>query len=128
ATAFPYTSKILLISQAGIERDDFDLEWRSSSMHEWHWSCPACEKYQPFEWSTKREDGSWAGMKWLTNEITRPNGRWDFPKVAKTARLECLHCHHQLEDTPAIRRRLADTGEYRSTNPKADPTIEIGRA
>lgn len=122
-TAFPYTKKILLISQAGVEGDDLDLEWKQSDQRDWNWQCPSCEKHQPFEMSIKREDGTYAGMKWDTNETTRPNGRWNYPAVAKTARLECFHCGHQVEDTPANRRRIDDTHKYVATNPGADETI-----
>lgn len=122
-TAFAYNKKILLISQAGIEGDDLDLEWKQSDMREWNWQCLSCEKHQPFEMSKRREDGSWAGMKWDSNETTKPNGRWNYPAVAKTARLECFFCGHQVEDTPANRRRLDDTHRYIATNPGADETI-----
>lgn len=122
-TAFPYTSKVLLISQAGVEGDDLDLEWNSSSMSEWQWCCPSCGHYQVFEWSVKRDDGSWAGMKWDTNDTTRPNGRWCYPAVARTARLECFKCGHHVEDTPANRRRLDDTHRYQPMNPGADTAI-----
>lgn len=122
-TAFAYNKKILIISQAGIEGDDLDLEWQQSDKREWNWQCPSCEKHQPFEMSWRRDDGSWAGMKWETNETTRPNGRWNYPSVGRTARLECFQCGHQVEDTPANRRRLDDTHGYISTNPGADETI-----
>ena len=29
-------------------------------------------------------------MKWETNDTTRPDGRWNYPVDAKTARLECI--------------------------------------
>jgi hypothetical protein len=122
-TAFPYTKKILLISQAGVEGDDLDLEWKQSDMREWNWQCPSCLKYQEFAMSLKREDGTYAGMKWDTNETTRPNGRWNYPAAGKTARLECFHCGHNVEDTPANRRRIDDTHRYGATNTGADDTI-----
>jgi hypothetical protein len=122
-TAFAYNKKILIISQAGIEGDDLDLEWKQSDMREWNWQCHSCEKYQVFEMSSKREDGTYAGMKWDTNETTKPNGRWNYPNVGRTARLECFHCGHQVEDSPATRRRLDDTHRYIATNPGADETI-----
>lgn len=122
--AYPHTSHVLIISQAGVEGDDLDLEWRSSNMLEWSWQCPSCKKHQRFEWSAKRPDGSWAGMKWETNEFTRPNGRWNYPEVAKTARLECYDCGHQLDDTPSKRRLLDDTHAYEASNPGADETID----
>lgn len=123
-TAYPHTRKILLISQAGIEGDDLDLEWKSSLMREWQWQCPSCQKHQTFEMSAKRNDGSWAGMRWDTNETTRPNGRWNYPAVGRTARLECFHCGHQLEDTPTNRRKLDETHRFHITNEGADTSID----
>lgn len=123
ATAYPYTSKVLVISQAGVEDDDLDLEWKSSNMQKWAWQCQSCKRHQVFEMSVKRTDGSWAGMKWETNDFTRPNGRWNYPEVAKTARLECVHCGHQVEDRPSNRRLLDDTHKYEVTGHGADPTI-----
>jgi hypothetical protein len=122
-TAYTHTSKFVLVSQAGNEGEDLDLCWKQSNMQEWQWLCPSCGKYQSFEFSVKRDDGSWAGMRWETNETTRPNGRWIYPEVAKTARLECLHCGHQIDDTPANRRKLDDTHRYEVTNPRADQSI-----
>lgn len=121
--AFAHTKKILIISQAGVEGDDLDLEWKQSDQGLWNWQCGSCKKHQPFEMSIKREDGSWAGMKWEANEFTRPKGRWVYPLVAKTARLECFYCGHQTEDTPLARRRLDDTHTYVTSNPGADDTI-----
>jgi hypothetical protein len=123
-TAFPYTSKFIVVSQAGNEGEDLDLIWRESNMAEWQWQCPSCRKHQAFEWSIKRDDGSWAGMRWETNEFTRPNGRWVYPEVARTARLECFYCGHQVDDTPANRMRLDDTHRYEPTNPRADDSID----
>ncbi len=122
-TAYPYTSKVLIISQAGVEGDDLDLEWAKSSMSEWQWQCPSCKRHQKFEWNAPRTDGTWAGMKWETNEFTRPAGRWNYPAVAKTARLECFHCGHQVEDTPTNRRLIDDTHCYAPSNPTADESI-----
>jgi hypothetical protein len=121
--AYPHTSKFLLISQAGMEDEDLDLAWKETNMAEWQWQCPSCLKYQTFEMSVKREDGSWAGMRWETNDFTRPNGRWNYPAVGKTARLECYHCGHQVDDTPSNRRRLDDTHRYEPTNTRADEAI-----
>jgi hypothetical protein len=123
-TAFPYTSKFIVVSQAGNEGEDLDLLWQESNMQEWQWLCPSCQKYQTFELSAKRDDGSWAGMRWETNDFTRPNGRWIYPEVSKTARLECFHCGHQVDDTPSNRMRLDDTHRYEPTNTRADETID----
>lgn len=122
-TAYPYTSKILIISQAGTEGDDLDIEWQSSDQRELHWNCPHCGKAQPFEFSRKRDDGSWAGMKWDTNDVTCPNGRWNFDAVGETARYECFFCRQRIDDRPHVRRALNDSYHYRPQKLDAEKGI-----
>jgi hypothetical protein len=121
--AYPLTHKIVIISQGGITGTDWDKKWLQTNQQRWAWQCDGCKKHQIFEWFTQRPDKSWAGMKWETNEFTRPNGRWNYTAAGKTARLECVHCGHQTSDTTANRRRLDDTHTYIATNPLADETL-----
>lgn len=122
-TYFPYTSKILIESQAGVEGEDLDIEWKSSNQQELHFNCPHCGKSQPFEFSRKRDDGSWAGMRWDTNDLTCPNGRWNYDAVGATARYECFYCRQRIEDRPLVRRQLNDSYHYHVTNPHAESGI-----
>lgn len=123
-TAFPYTSKVLIESQAGVEGEDLDIEWKSSSQQVLHWNCPECGFAQPFEFSRKRDDGSWSGMKWDTNDLTCPNGEWNYDLVGQTARYECYKCRCRIEDRPHIRRQLNDSYHYAATNPRAEAGVE----
>ena len=111
-TAYPYTTKVLIVSQAGEEGDDLDIEWKSSNQNELHFLCPHCQHPQPFEFSRKRDDGSWAGMKWDTTDATCPNGRWNYDLVARTARYECFKCRERIDDLPEVRRKLNDSLHY----------------
>lgn len=120
--AFPYTSKFLVIGQAGAVGDDMDLEFGDSNKNEWHWVCPGCAKLNPYRWTIKRSDGSYAGMIWDRNETTCPNGRWNILAAAKTARMICEHCGHDIPDNPEKRRQLDRAGVYVPMNPNADPT------
>ena len=121
--AFPYNSKVFVVSQAGTTGDDMDLEWQASNQNLWHWQCPHCTRFNPFQWSIKRNDGSYAGMTWTRNDVTCPNGRWNILEAAKTARLVCEHCGGEVDDRPALRRQLDRNGKYFPKNPNADPTI-----
>lgn len=63
-TAFPHTSKFHLISQAGVEGDDLDIEWNLTNMEEWSWRCRNCGRLNIWEWSARRDDNSYCGMLW----------------------------------------------------------------
>lgn len=117
--AFPNTSKFYCCGQAGIAGDDMDLEWQATDQKHWHWPCPHCGKFNPFKWTIKRTDGSYAGMIWDRNQTTCPDGRWNIHAAAKTARMVCEHCGGDVPDDPVIRRRLDAGGTYIAKNPGA---------
>lgn len=120
-TAFPHTHKFHLISQAGVEEDDLDIEWKMTNMKEWCWRCKACGRLNIWEWNIRRDDNSWAGILWDENERTRPDGKWNMSEVLTTIRGACRYCPEIWLDTPEVRRRLDDQGEYIITNPGALP-------
>lgn len=120
---YPYTSKVLIVGQAGTEGDDEDFQWKRSDQRELQFKCPHCGHPQPYEFSRKRDDGSWAGMKWDTNDITCPNGRWNYDRVAQTARYECFKCRKRIEDGPITRRQLNDSQHYQATRTDGESSI-----
>ena len=121
---FQATSKVLFISQAA--GPDNNTEWNDefdkAPVHEWGWQCPKCAGEQVLSWAKKREDGSWSGVTWDENEQTKPGGKWNYEEAARTARLQCHHCRHELTDTPQNRRLLNDTGRYICTKEQGDAT------
>lgn len=118
-TAFPYSSKFHLISQGGTENDDFDQRWELTNKKEWAWRCRECGKLNPTEWAVRRDDNSWAGMCWDTNERTRPNGKWRMSEVLPTVRLACRFCAGVIVDDPMSRRWMDDNSDYIITKPDA---------
>jgi Phage terminase large subunit (GpA) len=122
-SAFQNTSKFHLISQAGVEGDDLDVQWKLTNMKEWCWRCPGCSRLQPYYWVERRDDNSWCGMLWDDNEKTRPGGRWNMSEVLLTVRMVCKYCPQVMTDTPHNRRRLDASGEYLPQNPGALPGI-----
>jgi hypothetical protein len=130
---YPHTKKIILLGQGGLEDDDADIEHKETDQRELEYACPSCGGRQPFELSRKRPEdfpieklrGTYAGLSWDTNEITRPNGRWNFEAVGRTAHHRCYFCDHRIEDTPDVRRQLNDSYGYKVTNPNA-PADAVG--
>lgn len=120
-TAFQYTRKIFFISQAGLENDEWNNEFKKGQIYEWGWTCPHCSKKQIWNWTKKIDNGVYAGITWDTNAKTKPDGVWNYYEAAKTARLVCEHCLQSISDTPANRRLLNDTGEYICSNPNGNP-------
>src|SRR5262245_29798045 len=90
---FPDTKKILLISQGGNEDEDQDKIHKETDCRVLHFACPFCGFIQPFELSRLRgEDhpdknlrGTYAGLTWDTNEITKPGGKWNYEQVGLSA-------------------------------------------
>jgi hypothetical protein len=125
---YPDTHKIILAGQGGWEDDDFDTEHKKTDQRVLEYACPQCGYFQPFELTKFRGDdhpveklrSTYAGLSWDTNEATRPNGRWDFEAVGKTAHHRCYLCDFRIDDTPEMRRKLNDTYRYRATNPRAE--------
>ncbi len=113
---YPDTHKIILIGQGGVEDDDPDVEHKQTDRRVLHYACPHCFRYQPFELSREREPdsklGKYAGLSWDTNEKTKPNGKWHFEEVGRTAHHRCYFCDHRIEDRPEVRRRLNDSYYY----------------
>jgi hypothetical protein len=130
---YPYSKKILLLGQGGIEDEDFDRIHRETDQRVLHFNCPSCGKSQPFELSRFRPDdfptvnlrGTYSGLSWDTTPETRVDGRWNFEKVGQTAHHRCFFCDFKIEDRPNIRRKLNDTYHYVPTNPGA-PADSVG--
>jgi hypothetical protein len=127
-TQYPDTCKVLVISQGGLEGCDQDVLHKETNRQVLEFTCPECGHRQPFELSRFRgEDhsvaglrGTYSGLSWDTNELTKPNGKWDFERVGRTAHHRCYQCDARIEDTPDIRRQLNDSYAYRVTNPGAE--------
>lgn len=130
-TQYPETKKIILLGQGGWADEDFELEHAATDCRELHFSCPFCQGSQPFDLTRLRPEdhpvpnlrGTYSGLSWDTNATTKPDGRWNFVEVAKTAHLRCYHCDARIEDRPDVRRQLANSYTHVPTNPKAAPGL-----
>jgi len=76
----------------------------------WHFECPHCQQLQRLELKQ---------LKYDTNDVTKPGGRWNFDEMAKTLRYECVACGHKITDTAANRKHIASRGRWVKLNPSA---------
>ena len=127
-----------------VERGDDAFEsWMKGTQSLFNVRCPEpeCHELQPLVWQHRQPDGKPLldpkgkpvyGIVWDENPTTRPNGRWNWQEVKKTARWRCRNprCGFELADTRANIRALSclENGAcYIDTNPLPEPNRKSGR-
>jgi len=99
-----WNGRRILMGQAGIEDDDFDLAWQQCEQREWCWVCPDCGSVQSWQFS-----------------------RLKFPKDGTNSEralqcvMTCADCDSELADTTANRRTLCDSSVYQVTKEAETP-------
>jgi Phage terminase large subunit (GpA) len=111
------TSKLCIVSQAGVENDDLDLRWQESSQSEWSVPCLSCGVVFAPRWTGERADGSKWGMKW--DEVRDENGAWKIEACKRTVRVECPTCGHPHSNEAGTKSEWNRLGTYVETNPNA---------
>ena len=115
--SYAWNYKVWNGSIPGVVGDDFDLQWKSGHMADWHWKCVECGKMQIPIWG---KPGARGGIKWDRNEVTKPKDReWDLIEVEKTVRYECQYCLADYPDTARSRRILNEMACYIASNDRA---------
>jgi phage terminase large subunit GpA-like protein len=94
-----FNSHYVLLGQAGIVGDDFDVAFNESYKHEFCYQCPKCGEFHQYNFDDfkfecdKSEDGNYIWSTLLVN-------------------LECPSCHHVIPDTINSRRSLTESSKY----------------
>jgi hypothetical protein len=109
-------SKLLLISQGGVEDDDFDRRFKDGSCEEWEVACVGCGSYfQPrFKWG---EQEPYRGLRW--DEHKDDKGFWNIEACLASIRYECPHCGHAHKDGASTKQAWNRSGRYAVTNGNA---------
>jgi hypothetical protein len=105
-----WNSRVAIVSTPENENDAVDRAYKLGNQQVWNFPCPKCGTGQPLRFEQ---------LKWNTDTDTKPDGAWDFDKLADTIRYECVFCSHPIRDTPAERRDIARNGFYVAANPRA---------
>lgn len=104
------TSKLLVVSQAGVEDDDFDQECQRGHGAEWHVHCQKCDHFQRPRWDDSRPDGSRWGMRFDLEKDGR--GDYSVRKAVESRRYECEKCGHPHTDYGRTKASWNLTGDY----------------
>ena len=107
-SANKWRSKVVFVSQAGVEGSEWASWWENSTMEVWTFACPECGHRQPYDWEQVK----------FPSEAKTPNG-WDKKQVVKGTTYECKGCKVRFSDAVSTRTQFNLTGEYVATNPNA---------
>lgn len=122
-TSYPHNYKKVIISTPSEEQDVVHRAFLSGDQQHWFAECinAQCRHLQELLWKDK---GTKGGLKWDTNETTKPEGKYNFDELAKTIRYECEACGCHMKDEPAVRKHLASNGDWRAMNPNAPSNVK----
>lgn len=117
------TSKVLDISQAGIEGDVEDRSFSAGNQQEWAAECPKCHKPHHLAFSIKQNDEPEApqigGVMW-DKTAKGQDDIWNVARALETTRFRCP-CGHEYADTDATREGWKRAGRYVVINEQAAP-------
>lgn len=92
ATSFGSLKKMFYISTPKIKNhSNIEEVFIMGDQRKWNWCCPHCNEFIPIEWNIKREDGSFAGIIWQTNEIGE--------LIEDSIHYECQLCTGKIYET-----------------------------
>ena len=111
-TSFGWLAKAIFASQAGDKDDDMDRKFQASDQREWHFRCPECGTFHPYEWKQ---------IEW-SPDSKRDDGSYDMSVVEDSIRHVCPNCSTRLRDTERNRRLKNNAGKYIPMNPGAIPS------
>lgn len=115
-------SKVLLISQAGIEDDDEDQYWRTGDQCEWQVPCLNCGYYTWPDLFVLRPDGKRVGLICADDDSTKDaNGDFVLSAALPTTRYVCPQCEFPHTEYELAKEAWNSRGEYVPKNPKAEP-------
>ncbi len=93
--------------------------FRLGTMEEWFVPCPECGG--EFVLDTGNEDCAVGRLVW-DQKARREDGSWDFELVKASARIECPHCKHMLDEGEKV--EAVARGEFRVMNENGLPGWE----
>lgn len=96
-----WNARRILVSQGGIEGDDFHDAEDLCERRDFAWRCASCNEWAPWDFADVKFDRE-----------KDSQGRMDWLKVSDSAELECPKCKARYRDDPRIRRKLSTESKY----------------
>lgn len=107
-----WNSRVVLVSQGGVEGDQFTEAFEDCDQHDFCFECPKCKEVQSYQWKQVKFE-----------QITNEAGEHDWDAIGKTVEYECanLKCSFRFADKAEVRRQLSNSGRYVSRHNNAKP-------
>ena len=109
ADRFAGQRKILIESQAGMVGEDLHTIAMAGHQVPLTWACPECGGRQEWDFFAKRPDDFVGKMKGGTFSGMRFDEEGPIDKRAESAKWECFHCGHLIEDTRNNRKAIMES-------------------
>ena len=110
-----WNARKVLISTPNDVDDHVDRAFKEGDQRIYLIACPECGERHELEFEN---------LKWVTDETTYRDNKWDFDALTPTIRYVCPKCQAELPDRPDIRKQIANSGIWKATNPDA-PTQKV---
>ena len=107
--AFWNARKVLISTPNEID-DHVDRAFKEGDQRVYLIACPEC---------SERHELEFENLKWTTDETTFRKNKWDYDALTPTIRYVCPKCQAELPDRPDIRKKIANSGIWKATNPDA---------
>jgi len=106
-----WNSRVILVSQGGVEGDDFHEAADMAEQREFSWQC-RCGVVKPWQWEDIRFE-----------QVIDSEGKTDWNATAASVRMVCPTCKAEYTDDPRTRRALSSCSRYVTTRAGAPGKI-----
>ena len=99
ATSFGTMKKLFYISTPLIKQgSNIEEVYLMGDQRKWHWNCEHCNTFIPMEWQIKKDDGTYAGIKWELNDKGE--------LIEDSVHYECQNCGGKIYEKDKVRYNL----------------------
>lgn len=110
--SFGSSKKIGYVSSPTIKgMSNIEEVFELGDQRKWNWCCPHCNTYIPMEWRVEKEDGTFAGIKYLLNEQNE--------LIPESVHYECQNCGGEIKYSEKYSLNL--TGKWIPTAKPSKP-------